>query len=123
MATTQINNPIDSSIAARAAAQASENAVVAAKAATDSATMIAVVANDVSWIKGSLKNIEVTLNDMSKAFVTAAQHSEVCKKLEEHETRLNGLSNSNTRQTAILSIGTGLVALLVSIIIYHLVGK
>ena len=77
--------------AAEAAKTASENASTAAKAASDSATAIAVVATDTSWMKKTLVSIEETLNEMSKQFVTAAQHAEVCKSIQDHEDRLRSL--------------------------------
>lgn len=41
-------------------------------------------------------------------------------KLNDHETRLNFLENFRTKQTVLLSIGTGLLTLLTSLLIYHI---
>lgn len=109
--------------AAEAARTAAGNAAIAAKAAADSATTIAVVATDTSWMKKSLEGIELTLNEMNKAFVTSAQHAEVIKRLDEHEIRLVNVETSNTRSTVLLSIGIGILSLLTSLLIWHILGK
>ena len=41
-------------------------------------------------------------------------------KIAEHELRLNTLETNNTRLTVLFSVGSGLVALLVSLLTYHL---
>ena len=107
--------------AADAAAKAADNAAIAAKAAAESATAIAVVATDTSWMKKSLVGIETTLNDMTKVFVTSTQHMEVIKSIDDHEIRLNSLETEKTRTTVLLSIGVGILTLLVSLLTYHLV--
>ncbi len=120
ISTAAANATSAANAAAEAAASAAENARVAAKAAAESATAIAVVATDTSWMKKSLSGIEQTLNDMSKAFVTAAQHEEVLKLLTSHENRLNTLETEKTRITVLLSISGAILTLLVSLLIYHL---
>ena len=77
--------------AAEAAATAAENATVAVKSASDSAIAINGVATDTSWVKKSLERVEITLNEMQKAFVTSAQHAEVLKRLDDMEPRLTKL--------------------------------
>ena len=109
--------------AVEASKEAAVNASVAAKAAADSATAIAIVATDTSWMKGTLSRVEATLNEMSKAFVTAAQHTEVLKRLDEHEERINKLDSSNIRQTLLLSVGTAILSLLVGLMVWHIVYK
>lgn len=106
--------------AADAAKAAAANAQIAAKAAADSATAIAVVATDTSWMKKSLSGIEETLSEMSKAFVTAAQHAEVIKEIVEMKARTTILETNNTRVTVLLSIGIAILSLLVSLLTYHL---
>lgn len=44
-------------------------------------------------------------------------------KIADHELRINSLETSNTRQTVMLSIGIGILSLLVSLLIWHIVGK
>ncbi len=121
------NAAADASAAAKAAAasaaEAARIAQVASKAAADSATAIAVVATDTSWMKKSLAGIEKTLDEINKAFVTAAQHAEVLKRLDEHDKKIDRLKSSNTKNMVLLGIGTSLVTLLTSLVIWHLVGK
>ena len=109
--------------AAEAAKTAANNAAVAAKAAADSATAIAVVATDTSWMKKSLEGIEVTLNEMNKAFVTAVQHADVLKQLADHEIRIKAGENTDTRITVMLSLGITVMSLLVSLLVWHLFQK
>jgi hypothetical protein len=122
VATAANNAALAAKNASEAASQASQNAAVAAKAAADSATAIAVVATDTSWMKKSLTGIEATLNDMSKAFVTAVQHQEVCKNISDHEIRLTALEGANIKNVVLLSVGIGILTLLTSLIVYHVVG-
>lgn len=91
VATAAANASAAASSAAQAANTAANNAQIAAKAAADSATAIAVVATDTSWMKKSLSGIEEKLNEMDKAFVTAAQHREVTDIQEDHEKRIRTL--------------------------------
>jgi hypothetical protein len=109
--------------ASEAASSAAANAVVAAKAAADSATAIAVVATDTSWMKKSLAGIEQTLDEMRNAYVSTSQHNEVLRQLENHEQRLNGLETEKTRVTVLLATGIGILTLLVSLLVWHLVGR
>ena len=106
--------------ASEAAKTAADNAMIAAKAAADSATTIAVVATDTSWMKKSLEGIEMTLDQMQKAYVTASQHLELVKRLDEHEIRLNTLETSNTRLNVMLVIGSGILTFLVGLLIFHI---
>jgi hypothetical protein len=106
--------------AADAATSAADNARIAAKAAAESATAIAVVATDTSWMKKSLTGIETILEEMRNSFVTAAQHAEITKTVDNHETRLNTLEMEKTRITLLLSVASGILMLLVSLLVYHL---
>jgi len=108
------------SAAATAAASAASNAQIAAKAAAESATAIAIVATDTTWMKKSLSGIEQTLDEMGKSFVTASQHLEIIKFIDNHENRLNSLETEKTKVTVMLGIGVSIVTLLVSLLIYHL---
>jgi hypothetical protein len=49
---------------------------------------MAVIGTDIGWMKQSLVAIETKLDQMDKAFVTAAQHAEVIRVQEDHETRI-----------------------------------
>jgi len=108
--------------ASDAASAAASNAAIAAKAAAESATAIAVVATDTSWMKKSLSGIENTLEEMRNNYVTMPQHAELIKELENHENRIIILDTERTRVTVLLSIGIGILGLLVSLLVYHLVG-
>lgn len=109
--------------ASEAAKSASENARIAAKATAESATNIAVVATDTTWMKGALVRVEGSLNEMNKAFVTAAQHAEVIKLIADHEIRIGIMEKSDTKLTVMLGIGTAILSILTSLLIYHLFQK
>jgi len=114
------NAAIAAKNASDAASNASHNAAIAAKAAAESATAIAVVATDTSWMKGTLVRVEAALNEMSKSFVTAIQHTEVLKRIEDHEDRLNSLETEKTRITVLLTISGAILSTLVGLIVYHI---
>ena len=44
-------------------------------------------------------------------------------QISEHEVRINILEDSKTKQTTLLSIGIGILSILVSLLIYHLLGQ
>lgn len=41
-------------------------------------------------------------------------------KINDHEVRLNALEGNNTKLTVLLSVGAGIMTLLVSLLVYHL---
>lgn len=106
--------------ASEAAKSASENAAIAAKAAADSAQHIAIVMTDTSWIKESVKSIGVQLNEMTKGFVTAAQFAEVVKDVADLQTWSEAQKKSNTTIAAFLSIGTGILGVILTLVINHI---
>lgn len=107
--------------ASEAARTASENASIAAKAAADSAKNIAVVMTDTSWIKESVKSIGLQLDEMTKAYITAAQHLEVTKRLDTLEAWSDTQKTSNTRIAVTLVIGTSIMGVLVTLIVQHII--
>lgn len=106
--------------ASEAAKTASENAAIAAKAASDSAQNIAVVMTDTSWIKESVKSIGQQLNEMTKAYVTAAQHKDALDKIAALENWSEEQKTSNTRMGATLAIGTAILGVILSLVINHI---
>lgn len=106
--------------ASQAAKAASENAVIAAKAAADSAQNIAVVMTDTSWIKESVKSISTQLYEMTKGFVTSAQHVEVEKRIDDLELWSETQKTSNTRLTVMLSIGVAILGVILTLTINHI---
>ncbi len=117
------NAAIAAKNASDAALSAAQNATIAAKAAADSATAIARVATDTEWMKKSLEGIERKLNEMDKAYVTAAQHADVLRSIENHETRLTSLETEKTRSMVLLTIGSALLIFLGGLLIKHLTGN
>jgi hypothetical protein len=109
--------------AAEAASQASQNAQIAAKAVAESATAIAVVATDTSWMKKSLVGIEDTLKKIQDNFPTRQEHNDLLKITNNHEVRIKRLEDHNLKNTVLLGIGIGILSLLASLMIYHIIGK
>lgn len=107
--------------------KAAEVANTAVKVATDLASKTAesngIINTNMEWIKKSLSGIEIKLETMDKAFVTSSQHVELCSKVSDHETRLNTLETSHTRTTVLVSIGIGILTILVSLLTYHIFQK
>ena len=62
-----------------------------------------------------------TLEEMRNNYVTFAQHTELIKLLENHEQRIVSMETDRTRTTVLLSVGIGILTLLTSLLIYHLV--
>jgi hypothetical protein len=66
-------------------------------------------------MKNSLAKIEEKLNTMDKAFVTAAQHIEVCNELEDHEKRIRGIETNILKWMGAISVVTSLLTIGVAI--------
>ena len=45
------------------------------------------------------------------------------KQIADHELRINNLETDKTRTTVMLSIGVGILSLLVSLLVWHLMGR
>lgn len=109
------------------AQKAADVANTAVKVATDLASKTAesngIINTNMEWIKKSLSGIETKLETMDKAFVTAAQHQEVLVAIANQELRISTLQSNNTRLTVLLSVGTGILTLLISLLVYHLFQK
>ena len=65
-------------------------------------------------IKTKLEGLKADVQDLKDG---------TSRQITDHEQRLNMLETSKTRQTTLLTIGTGILTLLVSLLIYHLIGK
>jgi len=116
-------NDIDSNAAKIASELATTTANTAVALASKTAESMATITTDISWMKRSLSSIEAKLNEMDKAFVTAAQHAEVLKRLDEQQTQIEDLKTEKTRTAVLLSIGIGILTLLTSLLTYHLLGR
>lgn len=114
-------------LATATAQKAADVANTAVKVASDLASKTAesngIINTNMEWIKKSLSGIEVKLETMDKAFVTASQHTELTNKVTDHETRINALETSHTRTTVLVSIGIGILTILVSLLTYHIFQK
>lgn len=118
--TAAVNASAAAASAATAAAAAADNARIASKAAAESAVAIVGVAKDTDWMKKALERVEVTLNEMNKAFVTAAQHVEVLKSIDDHGNRLNSLETEKTRIVVLASVVGAILLTLTGLLIKHL---
>ena len=92
--TTFIATKLAAETAAKAADLATTTAATAVALATKTAETTGIISNDISWMKKSLTGIEVTLAKMNDAFVTAAQHSEVVRVIEDHEARIRKIEDN-----------------------------
>jgi phage-related minor tail protein len=82
-------------LATTTAQQATDVANIAMKTAADLAAKTVEtttrIETNMGWMMKSLTNIETTLAEMQKAFVTATQHTEVLKRLDDIEPRVTKL--------------------------------
>ena len=125
--TSSIAAELARKLAAETATKAAELATTTSNAAvalaSKTAESMAIISTDIAWMKKSLCSIEDKLNEMDKSYVTATQHAEVIKGLDEHEARIYSLETEKTKTTVMLGVGIGIMSLLTSLLIWHLVGK
>jgi len=111
-------------LATSTAQKATDVANTAAKVATELASKTAesngVINTNMEWIKKGLGDIQLKLDQMDKAFVTAAQHQEVLNAIDGHEKRICKVETTNTRLNVLISIGIGILSILVGMLVYHL---
>ena len=89
--TEEIATKLASETAIKASELATTTSNTAVALASKTAESMAAISTDISWIKQSLSNIELKLGEMQKAFVTATQHTEVLKRLDDIEPRVTKL--------------------------------
>jgi hypothetical protein len=79
-----------------------------------------------SEAKVEFKNIKDTLLKLQEAtiaYVTQPEHIEVLKRLDIIDVDIKVLQTTKNTQTVLLTIGSALLALLTSILIFHILGK
>ena len=110
--TTFIATKLAAETAAKAADLATTTAATAVALATKTAETTGIISNDISWMKKSLSGIEVTLAKMNDAFVTSAQHAEVCRIQTDHEERLRKIEDKFGKWVGAVAVITFVVTLL-----------
>jgi len=112
---------IAATLAATTAAKAADLATVAATTATALATKTsettAIISNDLSWMKKSLEGIEVTLKEMSGAFVSTTTFNDNQKMTEDHETRIRGIESNMLKWMGAVSVLTATLSIGVSFLL------
>ena len=112
---------IATKLATETASKAAELAVTTSNTAVALATKTAettgIISNDISWMKKSLTGIEMTLAKMNDAFVTAAQHAEVCRQLEDHEKRIRKIEDNQGKWMGAIAVITFVVTIAVSFLV------
>lgn len=114
-----------SDIATKLASETANTAVALATTASKTASDLAIktaetttaINTNIEWMKKSLTGIEEKLNEMDKAFVTAAQHALVLAAIEDHEKRLRYVETNLTRVLtwgSIALIGLGVIEFLLN---------
>jgi hypothetical protein len=73
-----------------------------------------------SNVKIAIGEIKVDIREIKNNSVTQEQHKELTELIKDHEKRVFALENSKISITILLSIGTGILTLLTSLMIYHL---
>ena len=114
---TFIATKLAAETAAKAADLATTTAATAVALATKTAETTGIISNDISWMKKSLTGIELTLAKMNDAFVTAAQHAEVCRQLEDHEKRIRKIEDNQGKWMGAIAVITFVVTIAVSFLV------
>ena len=99
-----------------AIALASTAQKTAAELAAKTAETTTRIETNMGWMMKSLTNIETTLAEMQKAFVTAVQHAEVIKRLDIVEPKVEHLEFWRTALIA----SWGVVAIVVPFLYFQL---
>jgi hypothetical protein len=110
-------NDIDSNTAKIASELATTTANTAVALASKTAESMAVIGTDIGWMKQSLVAIETKLDQMDKAFVTAAQHAEVCSEIADHETRIRKIEDNQGKWMGAIAVITFVVTIAVSFLV------
>jgi tetrahydromethanopterin S-methyltransferase subunit G len=122
--TTENVTLVATKLAAETASKAADLATVtsntAVALASKTAESMGIISTDISWMKKSLAAIESKLDQMDKAFVTAAQHSDVLKRLDEHDIRITSLETEKTRQVTLLTVAGFLLGIVIMLIVWHI---
>ena len=109
---TDIATKLAADNASKAADLATVTSNTAVALASKTAESMAVIGTDIGWMKQSLVAIEAKLNEMDKAFVTAAQHATVTTELEDHETRIRKIEDNQGKWMGAIAVITFVVTLL-----------
>lgn len=113
---TKIDIEHAASEAVRVIAKAAEEAAkVVANAAAESVKVVNVKTGDdhdlLIELKTRMEGLKTDIEGLKNGTST---------QIADHETRINSLESSKTKQNAMMSIGIGLLSILVSIMIYHI---
>lgn len=84
---------------------------------TDHDTLVSLVASTAAFhtsLNDKLTEIKQDIKDLKDG---------VKQSIADHELRLNKLETSHGNQTILISIGIGLITLLTSLLVYHIMGK
>ena len=93
------------------------------KELSDIKSNLAVNSSETINIKNSITEIKTDIREIKNNGVTQEQHKDLIKNLDEKEIRITVLESSKTSTQILLSIGIGILTLLTSLLIYHLVGS
>lgn len=101
--------------ASKAADLATSTSNTAVVLATKTAESMAIISTDISWMKQSLKGIEVTLKEMSGVYVTTSNFMELEKSTEDKEIRLRTLERNTNVWVGGLAVLTFAIPILLNI--------
>ena len=100
---------------------AKDIAETAAKVATElaqkTADSVLLFGKDIEYIKNDVREIKITMKEMSSSAITRQEHQEVVDVQKDHETRTRNLEESKWKAIGSASVVTGILTLIGSYII------
>lgn len=109
--TAQIAANLATVTAQRAVELATTAAATATALANKTSETTAIISNDISWMKKSLAGIEITLKEMTGAFVTSIRFGEFERDAQDRETRIRALEQNMWKLVGMTSVITTIITI------------
>jgi hypothetical protein len=91
-------------------------AQLAAAVAADTASVMAVIQNDLGYIKRDISDIKGSIRDMGAIYVTQSQHSELISVTHDHEERMRLVESSRDNIIGGMKWAGALVTILLAVL-------
>ena len=91
------------------------------KELSDIKTSLAVNTTETQNIKETINEVKTDVKEMKKNYINQEQHNELIKRVSTLEDKTEAQENSTTTLKVMMTIGVGLLTLLTSILVYHIV--
>jgi seryl-tRNA synthetase len=91
------------------------------KELSDIKTSLAVNTSETQNIKDTINEVKSDVKEMKKNYINQEQHNELIKRVSALEDKTEAQENSTTTLRVMITIGIGILTLLTSVLIYHVV--